>query len=389
MTNTMPSIPLTPLLVPEDPELAVTALQRAVEAAHRGDRAVAPITDPAQARSLPETVAAGTAALLSTSGSSGVPKRTLLSRSALLASARATSERLGGPGDWLLCLPAGFVAGFQVISRAVLGGTRVSALREGRFDPAGFAAAARALPAGRRYTSLVPTQIARLLADAESRDALAGFDRVLIGGARLDEATDRRLRAVTAAVITYGMTETCGGCVYDGVPLRGVRVRIVDELIHIGGDVVADGYLDPPADQPFYTEDGTRWYRTADRGLLSADVLVPTGRIDDLINTGGVKVSAIAIEQALSEFSDIQAAVVMGVPDPEWGELVGAYVVPRQGVPMPDPELLRDRVRQRLGRAAVPKRFVLGTEVPLLPNSKIDRRAVHQRLTTGTEPAHA
>ncbi|MGW4248302.1 AMP-binding enzyme, partial [Nocardia sp. NPDC004722] len=265
----------------------------------------------------------------------------------------------------------------------------VATLREGRFDPAVFADAAHRMPAGRRYTSLVPTQVSRLLADPESRAALGLFDTVLIGGARLDEATDRRLREVTDAVVTYGMTETCGGCVYDGVPLAGVEVRVIDDIIHLGGDVIADGYLESAADSPFYTEGGTRWYRTADRGSLTDGVLVPTGRIDDLINTGGVKVSAIAIEQALAEVPAIASVVVMGVPDPEWGELVGAYVVPRQGVPMPEPELLRDRVRQRLGRAAVPKRFILGSELPLLPNSKIDRRAVHARLTTGTEPARA
>ncbi|GAB2531223.1 AMP-binding protein [Nocardia heshunensis] len=389
MPNTMTSIPLTPLLVPDEPDVAVATLQDALEAVHRGDRAIAPITEPGQAAGLPEQVPAGTAAVLSTSGSSGVPKRTVLSRRALRASATATSERLGGAGDWLLCLPAGFVAGFQVISRAVLGGTRVATLRGGHFDPAGFAAAARRMPAGRRYTSLVPTQVSRLLADPESRDALALFDTVLIGGARLDEATDRRLREVTDAVVTYGMTETCGGCVYDGVPLRGVEVRIVDDIIHIGGEVVADGYLESPADQPFYAEGDARWYRTADRGRFTDGVLVPTGRIDDLINTGGVKVSAVAIEAALAEEPGIASVVVMGVPDPEWGELVGAYVVPRHGVPLPDQELLRERVRQRLGRAAVPKRFILGSELPLLPNAKIDRRAVHARLTTGTEHAHA
>ncbi|MFE3195533.1 AMP-binding protein [Nocardia sp. NPDC059240] len=389
MSDTMTSVPLTPLLLPEDADIAVATLQRALEAVHRGDRAIAPITEPGQAQGLPERVPAGTAAVLSTSGSSGVPKRTILSRKALLASATATSERLGGAGDWLLCLPAGFVAGFQVISRAVLSGTRVATLREGRFDPAGFAAAARRMPPGRRYTSLVPTQVSRLLAEPESRSALAVFDTVLIGGARLDAATDRRLREVTDAVVTYGMTETCGGCVYDGVPLRGVDVRIIDDIVHIGGDVVADGYLESPGEVPFYAEGETRWYRTADRGVFTNGVLVPTGRIDDLINTGGVKVSAVAIEQALAELPAIASVVVMGIPDTEWGELVAAYIVPRQGVSMPEPELLRDLVRQRLGRAAVPKRFVVGTELPLLPNSKIDRRAVHGRLTTGTEHARA
>lgn len=383
-----PVIPLTPLPLPEDPDTAVDALQRAIELAYTGDRAIAPVTDSVQAQQLPPTVPATTAVLLSTSGSSGAPKRTLLSRTALLASAQASAERLGGAGDWLLCLPAGFVAGFQVISRAALGGTRVTTLPGGHFDPVAFAAAARRMPTGRRYASLVPTQVTRLLADAESRSALGCFDKILIGGARLDEETGHKLRELTDAVVTYGMTETCGGCVYDGVPLRGVEARIVDGLIHLGGDVVADGYLGDAVEQPFYREGDTRWYRTSDRGHWSQDLLVPTGRVDDLINTGGVKVSAVAIEQALTGIPGIESAVVMGVPDHEWGELVGAYIVTRQAIP--DLEPLRDSVRRRLGRAAVPKRFVLGTELPLLPNSKIDRRAVHQRLTTTeSEPTHA
>ncbi|WP_083913392.1 AMP-binding protein [Nocardia concava] len=377
MPHTSTSIPLTPLLVPEDPDTAVAALQHAIDAVHRGGHAIAPITDPGAAAALPPTVPAGTAVVLSTSGSSGVPKRTLLSRNALLASAQASAERLGGAGDWLLCLPPGFVAGFQVISRAVLGGTRVSGLAGGRFDPAGFAAAARAMPAGRRYTSLVPTQVQRLLAEPESREALAGFDKVLIGGARLDEETGARLRAVTDAVITYGMTETCGGCVYDGRPLRGVQVRLIDDIIHLGGDVVADGYLGA-AEQPFYREADTRWYRTADRGRWADGLLVPTGRIDDLINTGGVKVSAVAVEQALTEVAGVQAAVVMGLPDREWGEAIGAYVVAPHG--MPEVAVLREAVRARLGRAAVPKRVLVGSALPLLPNSKIDRRTVRELL---------
>ncbi|GAB0105810.1 o-succinylbenzoate--CoA ligase [Nocardia sp. JMUB6875] len=379
MPHTLTSVPLTPLLLPEDPETALTALQHALDEVHRGEHAIAPLTDPAAADGLPRTVPAGTAVVLSTSGSSGVPKRTLLSRNALLASAQASAERLGGAGDWLLCLPPGFVAGFQVISRAVLGGTRVSALAGGHFDPAGFAAAARAMPAGRRYTSLVPTQVQRLLADAESREALGGFDKVLIGGARLDEQTGARLRAVTDAVITYGMTETCGGCVYDGRPLDGVRVRIVDDIVHLGGEVVADGYLDA-AEQPFYLEGETRWYRTADRGRWSRGLLEPLGRIDDLINTGGVKVSAVAVEQALTGVAGVQAAVVLGLPDREWGEAVGAYVVSQPGFSPPEAAVLREAVRRLLGRAAAPKRLLVGGELPLLPNSKIDRRRVRELL---------
>ncbi|MBL1076332.1 AMP-binding protein [Nocardia sp. 2] len=386
MTTAASTVPLRPLLLPEDAEQAVVLLRQEIERMHRGGAAIAPVTNLEQVRALPETVPESVAVVLSTSGSSGVPKRTMLSRNALAASARASSARLGGAGEWLLCLPAGFIAGFQVVSRAVLGGTRVQALGGGAFHAAGFAAAARRLGAGTRYTSLVPTQVKRLLADAEGRAALALFDKVLIGGAPLDAQSDRRLREITGAVVTYGMTETCGGCVYDGRPLDGVQVRLVDGVIHLGGDVVADGYLGAAlADSAcFYTDGDRRWYRTADRGHWSDGLLVPTGRVDDLINTGGMKVSALAIEAAVAEFDGVDTAVILGLPDPEWAAAVGAYIVVRQGFPPPDPEALRAHVRERLGRAAAPKRIVFGETLPLLPNSKIDRRAVREFLSGGS-----
>ncbi|MFI6868817.1 AMP-binding protein [Nocardia sp. NPDC050406] len=375
-------IPLRPVLLPDDPRAAVELLQREIDGLRRGGDAVAPITDIAAAHDLPALVPDSTAVVLCTSGSSGVPKRTMLRRDALRASARAAATRLGGDGDWLLCLPAGFVAGFQVISRAVLGGTTVTTLASEHFGAAEFVAATRRMRPGRRYTSLVPTQVGRLLADREARTALGTFDAVLVGGAPLDAETARRLRELTTVVVTYGMTETCGGCVYDGVPLDGVEVRIEDDIIHLGGAVVAGGYLgaDPEEAARFYLDGGQRWYRTADRGRWVDGRLVPTGRIDDLINTGGVKVSATAIERVLREADRVEAAVVLGLPDPEWGELVGAYVVAREGASEPDTQLLRDLVRTRLGRASVPKHLVVGTELPLLPNSKIDRRAVRERL---------
>lgn len=385
----MSTIPLRPLILPDDPGAAVDLLQREVARVHEGGEAIAPITDTRQARDLPAEVPASTAVVLCTSGSSGVPKRTMLPRAALLASARAAATRLGGDGDWLLCLPAGFVAGFQVISRAVLGGKRVTALDNHHFDIGEFVAATHRMGPGRRYTSLVPTQVKRLLANAESRMALASFDIVLVGGAPLDPETARRLSEITDAVVTYGMTETCGGCVYDGVPLDGVEVRIVDGIIHIGGDIVAGGYLGAAEVEAarFYTDEGRRWYRTADRGHWADGRLIPTGRIDDLINTGGLKVSATAVEQALLGVDRVDTAVVLGLPDPEWGEMVGAYVVVRAGISAPDVELLRETVRTRLGSASVPKRIRIGNELPLLPNSKIDRRAIRALLTE--ERTHA
>lgn len=379
----MSTVPLQRVVLPDHPGRAVEILTRATEQLYRGGPAIAPLTASSAAGHLPETVPDGTGVVLSTSGSTGVPKRTALSRSALLASGSAALRRLGGAGDWLLCLPVGFVAGFQVVSRAVIGGTRVTTLDGERFDAAAFVAASRRMGPGRRYTALVPTQVKRLLSDPDARAALAGFDQVMIGGAPLEERTAAELRDVTNFVATYGMTETGGGCVYGGVPLDGVSVRIVDDIVHIGGDTVATGYLGAAEEEQsrFYTDGGQRWYRTSDRGRWDDGRLVPLGRTDDLINSGGLKISAGAVEQALLGVDWVDSAVVMGLPDPEWGELVSAHVVLRAGASSADVDVLKEQVRDRLGRAAIPKRIVFHDDLPLLSNSKIDRSAVRERLS--------
>ena len=181
---------------------------------------------------------------MATSGSTGRPRLVVLRPAALRASAAATAARLGGPGRWLLALPADHVAGVQVVVRALLAGAPpvVQDLRGG-FRPAGFAAATARLGPGRRYTSLVPTQLLRLLdAGGAALDALLGYDAVLVGGAALDAGLRARAEAAGVRVVaTYGMTETAGGCVYDGVPLDGVRIRL---------DGAGDGAGTGPAASP-------------------------------------------------------------------------------------------------------------------------------------------
>src|SRR5271169_4955953 len=187
-----------------------------------------------------EGVAEGTAVVVGTSGSTGVPKGVELSTAALRHSARASLNRVGArPGErWLCCLPATHVAGLQVLVRSVVSGTE-PVLAE-RADAETVAAS------GCAHVSLVPTQLQRLLGqDAGSSTPLAGFSSVLLGGAAapaglLDAARAARVPVVT----TYGMTETCGGCVYDGVPLDGVRVKIEDEdgRIWLAGPVLFSGY---------------------------------------------------------------------------------------------------------------------------------------------------
>ncbi|WP_369132911.1 o-succinylbenzoate--CoA ligase [Modestobacter sp. I12A-02662] len=328
-----------------------------------------------------EPLEPGTDLVVVTSGSTGGAKGVLLSAGALRASAAATEHRLGGPGSWLLMLPPSAVGGLQVLARSALAG-RVPAVLE-RGEP--LAAAVARLPAGdRRYTSVVPTQLRRLL--ATDPEALASFDAVLVGGAATDAPLLDAARAAGVRVLTtYGMSETAGGCVYDGRPLDRVTVR-VDEGVELSGPVLAHGYrLDPAATAAAFVPDpdGSTWFRTRDAGALDRDGrLTVHGRLDDVVVTGGVNVSPQAVEAALRAHPAVADAVVAGLPDPEWGQRVVAVVVPAPGA---DPQLadLRAWVAGRLGGPAAPRELHRVDAVPTLHTGKPDRRAVLRDLTRG------
>ncbi|AOX46513.1 AMP-binding protein [Microbacterium sp. BH-3-3-3] len=342
---------------------------------------------------LPADVPPGTAAVVTTSGSTGVPKSVLLSRNALISSAYATAARIG-EGAWLLAVPATYVAGAQVLVRALLA-DREPAVVAGPFRPEPFAAAALGMAShenGARvptYTSLVPAQLQRLL-DAADTDptvakALRSFEAVLIGGQAL--APTVRERAETAGVRivrTYGSTETSGGCVYDGVPLDGVEVALVDGEVRLTGPMLADGYLGDPARTAsvFPSDDaGTRWYRTGDGGEVVDGVLSVTGRLDNVIVSGGVNVSLDRVEAAVRGIAGLESAVVVPVADATWGQ-GSAVVVPRP-TPAADAVLL-ERVRavvaDAVGAPARPSRLVVVDELPTLSSGKPDRAAVRARL---------
>jgi O-succinylbenzoic acid--CoA ligase len=310
-----------------------------------------------------------------TSGSTGGGRAALLSAAALIASASATHERLGGPGAWLLALPASAIAGLQVLCRSVLAGEAPTVLAKGE----SLAAATARMPAGRRYTSLVPTQLRRLL-DTEP-DGLRAFDAILVGGAATDPGLlTRALEAGVAVVTTYGMTETCGGCVYDGEPLDGVGVRVTDAGVELSGPVLALGYrLDPTATAESFV-DG--WFRSRDTGVLEDGRLTVTGRLDDVVITGGVNVSPTAVEAALRAHPDVADAVVFGRPDQEWGQCVVAGVVPTPGA-TPDLARLRSWVTDRLGAPSAPRQLHLIDSVPLLHTGKPDRRSVAAAVLQG------
>lgn len=362
----------------------MTDLASALADALAGGPAVLPVTDAAvRAAMAPDKpVEPGTAVVVATSGSTGEPKGVLLSAAALVASAEATHERLGGPGGWLLAMPAHHIAGIQVLVRTILAGHEPAVLDlAGGFRSETFVTAATAVLAapGRRYTALVPTQLSRLVRDEAGLAVLREFDGVLIGGAATPARLVEQARAAGVRMwTTYGMSETAGGCVYDGVPLRDVRVRLADGVIELGGPTLAHGYrLRPDLTRQAFAGS---WFRTSDLGRLDGDHLTVLGRVDDVINTGGEKVPAAAVERALCAHPGVAEACVVGVPDPEWGERVVAVVVPDG--PQPAPADLQAAVRAELGPAATPKQVHFTDALPLRGPGKVDRPAVRAALTT-------
>jgi o-succinylbenzoate---CoA ligase len=296
--------------------------------------------------------------LIETSGSSGLPKRVVLSRAAIIASALATERRLGGSGTWALALPSTYVAGVQVVVRSLLAGR--SPVLDGWGDA--------------RFTSLVPTQLHRMLASPGDAAALAAMDAVLLGGGPVDPDLRRRAEdAGVRVVATYGSSETAGGCVYDGVPLDGVAVAVGAEgRIRIAGPVLFDGYDGDPALTAASLVDG--WFLTSDAGRLDEDGrLQVLGRLDDVVVSGGVKVPLPAVAARLRAHPDVAAAEVLGVEDPEWGQRVVAFVVGAL-----DRGAARDWVAERHPRSWAPRDVVVVDALPLLPNGKVDRAALRE-----------
>jgi o-succinylbenzoate---CoA ligase len=363
-----------PAILPLDAGLPAARLAGLIEAL--GPDSVEDARGVNQARSVHNGgVAEGTAVVIGTSGSTGAPKGVELSAAALRHSAQASLDRVGArPGErWLCCLPVTHVAGLQVLVRSLVSGTEPALA--GHADAATLAAASAS---GCAHVSLVPTQLQRLLESGiDKSTSLAGFSSVLLGGAAAPAGLLAVARAAGVPVVTtYGMTETCGGCVYDGVPLDGVRVKIGDdERIWIGGPVLFSGYHGAdrsPADS---------WFRTGDLGRLDdAGRLTVRGRADDVINTGGHKVVPGEVAAALESCPGVRDVAVVGQPDAEWGERVVAVVAPSDPANPPGLELLRLHVRDRLPRYASPSRVVMVDAVPMLPSGKHDIVRLRQEL---------
>lgn len=330
----------------------------------------------------------GAAVALATSGSTGAPKVVVLDATALVASASATLERLGGPGQWLQTLSPAHVAGWQVWVRSVLADAPpvVLSRRKGFDVPAFVEAVARMQRGVRRYVALVPTQVHRLLADPAGCSALQSFDAVLVGGAALPaDQRDRLDRLAVAVVTTYGGTETSGGCLYEGTPLRDVEAQTGEQdRMLLAGPVLARGYLGDSAltTACFVHQHGRRWFVSADVGEQNPDgswrIL---GRVDDVISTGAHKVHPALVEDALVAVPALAQALVLGPHDLEWGQRVVALVVADRtadaddlnGLHQDPTGWVRDRLRDGIPGPGLPRQVHLVAQLPALPGGKVDR----------------
>ena len=317
-----------------------------------------------------------------------------------MASAKATELALDGPGRWILALPAHHIAGAMVLLRAAVAETnpQIVDTSEG-FDPRALLPAIQGatqddMPG---YLSLVPTQLAQCLdAGEEIVGPMRSLAAILVGGA----ATNQQLlaRATEAGLkvrLTYGMTETAGGCVYDGKPLPGTSVRAVDwdgrTRLAIHGPTLMTRYLD--AESPFFDEGGHRWLLTGDLGIIRASGTVEVrGRADDVSVSGGLSIAPGPVRRAVRSFDGISDAWILGTPDEKWGHVVTALAVVDQ---MPSDSLemaelgsaIREHTAAHIGRAQAPRRVVAVEALPYLGFDKIDRAAATQAAAeaSGTE----
>lgn len=315
---------------------------------------------------LPETVDDTIACIVESSGSTGTPKRISISLSALLHAASTGQERLGPAGQWLLALPINFIAGQQVFLRSVLADTQPVMMNTALpFTTEAFFRSANLMNHSNRYTSLVPAQLAKLVVAAEKDDllleTLRSFRAILVGGqATATELQQRAISLGLKVVISYGMTETSGGCVYDGIPLDGVRLKIApDGRLLIQGKTLAENQDD--------------WIFTNDLAELTQEgQLVILGRADRVIISGGLKVSLDRVEYLGSELPGVEEISAIAIRDETWGERVGICYVG-------SPEVADDIANQLaalLGPAGKPIRVIRVDKLPKLATSKVDSMSI-------------
>lgn len=317
-----------------------------------------------------EPADAGISVIVQTSGTGAAPKLVQFDRSALDAAVASSALALGATARdrWLCCLPLSHVGGLLVLLRAIVLGAPVTV--HARFDPVAVAAERDVA-----FVSLVPTMLARLV---DAGADLSSFRSILVGGAHLSpDLRERAERAGGAVVETYGLTETCGGVVYEGIPLSGTEMRIDgDGGIELRGPTLMRGYrFDAVGTAAAFTPDG--WLRPGDAGEIDRDGrLHVVGRIDDLINTGGEKVWPDEVEASLRAHPAVREVAAGGRLDPEWGQHVAVWVVPSDPSDPPSLEDLRAFAARSLPRYAAPRELILTDRLPVTSSGKLRRAAL-------------
>jgi O-succinylbenzoic acid--CoA ligase len=353
-------------LLPIDPRLTLgesTRIMERARATHRrgSEGELLPLVDA-------EPLAEDVALVVATSGTSGEPKLVELSRDAVSAAVAASAGRIG-TGPWLACMPPAHIGGLLVFLRALLGGQPV--VVHERFDPARVAA-----EAGVTHLSFVPTMLYRLV---EHGADLSRYEAIVIGGAGLPPPLAERARDLGARLVrTYGQTESVGGTVYDGVPLAGTGMQVVDGEVWLSGPTLMRGYRrDPVATADVLTGDG--WLRTGDGGRIDEDGrLHVTGRLEDVVLTGGELVWPAEVEAVLREHPGVADVAVAAAPDPEWGQRAVAFVVPTDAAAPPSLEDLRAFGAGALAGYKLPREIRLLDELPRNLAGKVVRgRLLH------------
>ena len=300
----------------------------------------------------------GDALVIASSGSTGSPKGIIHTHSSLLAGAQASASRLQLTADdhWLVCIPVSHVGGFSVITRALHTGAALTL--HPSFDAT---AIQEASTHGVTHTSLVATALSRIDTSL--------FRTILLGGSSAPNNLPSNV------ITTYGMTETGGGVVYNGMPLDNVEAKIVEGEIHLRCPMLMRAYRD---DQAMIPNDG--WYSTGDMGAINDSGAISVyGRKTDMIITGGENVWPSVVENSLASHPNVDEVVVRGAPDTTWGQRVVAYVILNDSLGASNAALLsnlREHVKQTLPAFCAPQQVIVLSQIPRTSLGKVDLQAL-------------
>jgi O-succinylbenzoic acid--CoA ligase len=338
-------------LIPIQAEWSIPQLQENLAVALEGSGAALSTT-----QTQTKQVANEVALVVNTSGSTGDSKSVVLSSAALIASANASHKYLGAtPGDsWSLLLPTTHIAGLNVIVRATALGSRVIDNRntENYLDA--------------DFVSIVPTQLYKALtSDSKLLEHLTAAEAVLVGGAPLSDKLKKEAASKHVKIITtYGMTEMSGGCVYNQKPLEGVDVKISDAgLIQLSGPMIASGYLLANGELEKFAD--SDWFDTTDLGEITNGMLKVLGRVDDVIISGGEKISLSGVEEIIRQILPKMDLITFAMADDLWGEklcLASTSLIDL------------DDLRTSLNSILTPKEIFLFEEIPTTMLGKPDRK---------------